>query len=290
MSEHDALRERVETSLVRAKGISTLLAVLRRVQNLAHDPDASAEELSQVIKSDAALTARLLTLVNSAHFGLTRHVNSVSEALVIAGYSLVRNICSGMMATLLAQGTDSNKGGKQASAWRHSLGTAVIAGKLQKKFSPGGHIDLYTAGLLSNVGRTILEQYFPEEHGEINKMVEAEAGADRLLDAERAVLGVTHAEISFWAAEIWGFDEALAQVIRHHHGPAVGLNVDIVNLAYVLAQAMGVGNLGTKYLTPLLPGLLKRLGLEQERLMLELLRKINVELGMLEKIFKSLEE
>ena len=73
---------------------------------------------------------------------------------------------------------------------------------------------------------------------------------------------MSHAEVGFWAAEIWNLDETLAHAIRHHHGPAESRPADIVNLAYVITQAERVGSPGDTMMAHLLPGLFRRLAID----------------------------
>ena len=263
MTENPAgeFKSKVERMLQRGPQLSTLATVLRKMQVIASDERSSAKDLANVIRADSVLTSKVLKLANSASFAIERHIASVDEAVVILGYSHLKAVTSSVLAADVLCHRGSCRKLDRVSMWRHSLGTAAACGYLQKhqgKEKMG--TDLFTAGLLCNIGRVVLDQWFGPECELIHQALDRKGLS--CLDAERAILGVTHAEIGFWAAEAWHFDEGLAQVIRHHHGPVSNRAADIVNLAYVITQAQRIGSPGDPGIVPMLPGLLDRLGMD----------------------------
>lgn len=285
-SSPQEFKARVQKSLRRGVSLSTLAGVLHKLQVVAADDHSSAKDLAKVIRSDSVLTARVLSQVNSAAYGLERRISSVDEAVVILGYGRLRAITTGVLAADVACSDGQCRAMDRQALWRHSLATAMASGFLQSRYlTQRPATDLFTAGLLCNMGRVILDQWFGPECEQIHRAAMAKGGL--LLDAEREVLGVTHAEIGFWAAEAWHFDEALAQVIRHHHGPVTNRGADIVNLAYVLSQALRMGSPGEGQITHLLPGVLARLEID-DFVLDGLLRHLAELFRSMDAVFKSL--
>ena len=283
--EKENLRNRVE-SVLSKKELNTLTGVLQKVQRLTSNLRSSSEELAKTISSDSVLTAKVLQTVNSAHYGLQRRISSIEEAIVMVGFSQLRTMCAGLLSATAMGGESRSKGFDRVALWKHALGTGTAAGYLQKNMVMREGTDCFTAGLLCNFGRIILDQYFSEE---FSKMLEtARRRRVSLLDVERETLGVSHAEIGYWAADFWGFDDALAHAIRHHHGPAVSESTDIVNFSYVVTQAKMIGSPGDPVLTRFLPGLLKRLDISDQKLN-ELLVGLSEEYHTLTPIFRSVE-
>jgi EAL and modified HD-GYP domain-containing signal transduction protein len=79
-----------ERRLERGQAVrSGQLASLRLLQALA-DPDLSIDEIGDLVKRDAALSYRVLRLVNSAGAAQTREVTSIKHALLLVGRDTIR--------------------------------------------------------------------------------------------------------------------------------------------------------------------------------------------------------
>jgi HD-like signal output (HDOD) protein len=269
------------------KELATLWGVAQRVREITADQHASLKELVKVIGADPVLTSKVLRLVNSAAYGFRGRIANIDQAIVILGFRQLRDLCI-TLTIVKGVGIENRcESFDRISLWKHSLGTAVASKFIQERYAGSQSADLFVAGLLCNIGRLILDQHFPKEFTEILKL--AKEKNLRLIDAERRVLDVTHADIGYWAATAWYLDDTLAGTIRDHHGPSGNKNADIVNLAYVLTQIKGIGSPGDPMLTMLIPGVLESLKLDQERLEI-ILRDLDEEFGMVEPLLKIMTE
>lgn len=101
----------------------------------------------------------------------------------------------------------------------------------------------YIAGLLRDIGKTILNHYVKKEYSKILEMVEEERIS--FLDAEREVLGFNHAEVGGKVAQKWNFPKDLVESIEYHHTPEEAIEspelVSIVHVADAITMMMGVG-------------------------------------------------
>jgi HD-like signal output (HDOD) protein len=269
------------------KELATLWGVAQRVREITADQHASLKELVKVIGADPVLTSKVLRLVNSAAYGFRGRIANIDQAIVILGFRQLRDLCI-TLTIVKGVGIESRCDSfDRISLWKHSLGTAVASKFIQERYAGSQSADLFVAGLLCNIGRLILDQHFPKEFAEILKL--AKDKNLRMIDAERRVLDVTHADIGYWAATAWYLDDTLAGTIRDHHGPSGNKNADIVNLAYVLTQIKGIGSPGDPMLTMLIPGIMETLKLDQERLEI-IFRDLDEEFGMVEPLLKIMTE
>jgi putative nucleotidyltransferase with HDIG domain len=225
--------------------------VANKVLSIVEDPQSSMAELSEIVVYDQALTANLLRTCNSAYFGLPQKVESVHKAIVYLGTAQVvdlvlMNVCASNLKER-QDGYDLDQG----ELWRYSVSSALIARDLtEKKNTKDNHL-IFTAALLKDIGKVVLSQYVAESFEEINRLVNDQGLSFR--EAEKAVIGIDHAELGAMVAEKWNFSPRLAGMIRNHHlsqtSPAPDYKTCIVYLADALCMMMGlsVGSDGLHY-------------------------------------------
>lgn len=190
-----------------------LPAVALRVLKIAESEHFSAHELAQAIGTDAALTAKMLRLANSAYYGFPRRISTVRDAVVLLGFRAVRS------ATLAACVIETMPRGTHIddrAFWHFSITVAMLAEVLAR--SARRHTDeAYTAGVLHNIGRLALDQHRPEQLRRAVLLAEREQMT--LPEAQRALLGFTDAQLGGALALHWNFPSELAEAVADHQQP-----------------------------------------------------------------------
>ena len=79
--------------------------------------------------------------------------------------------------------------------------------------------EAFLAGLLHDIGRTVMDQVLSTEYGEVLALVET-GGSASWLRAEQRVCGFDHTHLGFVVVRAWEFPTAIAETIRLHHDPA----------------------------------------------------------------------
>ncbi|MFY9316318.1 MAG: HDOD domain-containing protein [Burkholderiales bacterium] len=173
-----------------------------------------AEQIAALAERDQALTVRLLKISNSSYYGLTGQVGTVRDAVVILGFSSVRNL---VIATEIANcygGLPAQRVGL-ADFWRHGLLSALCAAELARRCgAEEGHA--FTGGMLHDIGQLVLASAYPEE---FRALLAAPPGAVDALALERECFGMDHAALGGWIAERWHFPGAICAALRGHHQP-----------------------------------------------------------------------
>ena len=218
-------------------------AVIQRVLQLVEDPKTSARDVVEVIQYDQSVTANVLMVCNSAYFSLRRPVHSLEEALVRIGFNnLVEIILTRGTSFLFfraCQGYQLQNG----ELWRHSVACAllsqILADRLNQRKSP----IQFTVNLLHDVGKVVLTGFVKDHFEEIRRRVEEENLS--FLEADKATLGIDHAELGGRIAESWKFPPDIITGIRYHHTPFLAPEFhELVSLAYlsdVVALMTGIG-------------------------------------------------
>ncbi|MBW1715322.1 MAG: HDOD domain-containing protein [Deltaproteobacteria bacterium] len=228
------------------EGIDTLRPIAYvgdKVMKIVSNPDCSFAELADVIKYDQAMTANLLRICNSTYFGLRKKIASIKQAVAYLG--IERVACLLMMGNSAdnlknaQEGYDLNEG----ELWRYSVSSALIAQDLAEKKHLSNIPLLFTAALLKDIGKVILNTYVQESFLDIIKTVQNRGLT--FIEAEKEVIGIDHAELGAKVAERWNFSPAMVNIIRNHHNPdkapSDDLSIPIVYLADCICMIMGIG-------------------------------------------------
>ncbi len=216
--------------------------VANKVISVVKDPQSSMGMLSEIIQYDQVLTANLLKAANSAYFGLSKKVESLHQAIVYLGMDKVADL------VLLGAGSanysqpQEGYGLESGELWRYSVSSALMARDLAEKKNMEDAHAVFTAALLKDIGKVVLSQYVAESFEKIKFLVSEHGFSFR--EAEKAGLGIDHAELGAMIAGKWRFSEKMIDIIRNHHMPMEALykeDAAVVYLADILCMSMGIG-------------------------------------------------
>lgn len=226
--------------VISIKDLPTLPTVLAEILQVANNPSASAGDLQVVIGRDPALAAKILKIANSAMFGFSRRIESIRQAVVAIGFRRIRSVASAMAVAPVFK-TDATGLVNGPLLWSHSVATAmwtqIIAAKVRYQQTD----QVFTAGLLHDVGILILNQF---EH-EVYQQALSTCRDQQLPlhEAEHKVLGTTHERIGASLCAKWMLPAGLTQIISYHHSDPQPVDpaAQILELADHLACACGIG-------------------------------------------------
>lgn len=271
-----------ERVVQQVRQLPSLSAVLHEILLSFDNEDIESAALVNKISCDQGLAARVLRVANSAFYGLSSHVTSIDDAVVVLGFHCVRSlaVAAGIIEQFpLADG----KSFSRLEFWHHATGVGVCARVIAMRVGLNAET-AFTAGLLHDVGRLALDVYFHDEFEQVLTYCAKQDG--EMLEAEWETLGMTHASIGFEMAKQWKFPLPIQLAIRDHHHPDSGqhaLLTDTVHCANVLCHALEIGNSGYDMVPPLSAGAWERLGLGWKacRAILPEIERQNAALGLL---------
>ena len=191
--------------------IPSIPSITLKLMEVLNSDEASPNEVTELIRQDPALTVKVLRAVNSAFYALNTEVTSVRHATVLLGSTEVLRIA---LASVLAERFLDVPDNVKASAsrlWAHSVAVAVLAQDFDVEAVE--EPDLYTLGLLHDIGWLIILSQVPELY---NALVEESGiGVEELEDA----WGVNHRDWGAKLAEMWELPEPFQIVASKHHDP-----------------------------------------------------------------------
>lgn len=207
-----------EEILQKVNHIPAFPVTMAKLLRMMDDPEVKVSAIKEVIRTDEGLTVKLLRMANSVFYRGRRSIKTIEDAVILLGLRTVKSIIfSATVAPMFKKELGGYDLGKEA-LWHQSQLSALTAQMIAKK-SGFKEVDLaYTAGLLKDIGKVILDEYLSRNLQEIMKLVE-----DENIDfsqAETDVLGLNHAEVGAKVAEHWNLPAEIVEVIRCHHNPA----------------------------------------------------------------------
>ena len=237
-----------------------------------NDPDFDIEAIAKNVSKDQMISMKVLRLVNSAHFGLTRKIGSIEDAVIMLGMRQLKTL---IIASGIVSSVPEIKGFDIKTFWSDSFRTATYAKWLADEIDADGEI-IFTAGLISGMGNVLIHMSEPATAQEI--VQDVETGKQRS-QAEEHRLGFTNSEVCAELCRRWKFPEILIQTVAQCHEPLkfedASIEAYIVNIARYLsecrrdnlslenmmetfpAEVLGKLGLGGDQLTEKLPALLE---------------------------------
>ncbi|HOE95820.1 MAG TPA: HDOD domain-containing protein [Candidatus Sumerlaeota bacterium] len=209
--------------------------IVVKLLHASRDPNVSTRDMVELIKHDPALTIKVLRLCNSSYYGLPRKINSIQEALVYIGTdTLVNFVLAGCLSSFYQQAQDGY-GLSKGELWRHSVGCAIASQRIASRDNPDVTGQAFTAGLIHDIGKILLDAYVGQEIETILRLVEEESIS--FAEAEKRVLGFSHTEAGCELARHWNLPEPLIEAIAYHQMP------DAAKLAPKLVAQVHLGNI-----------------------------------------------
>lgn len=249
------------------EALTSLPDVYARVREQLESPTGSIAAVARLVAADAALSARLLHLVNSPLFGQRGRVENVSRAVTLLGLQQVHDLVLAMSLQGVFTGIRPARLDMQRF-WRSSLltGLAARAAGIAAGLLAGER--LFVIGVLADTGHLVMYQTVPELAAAARR--EAEASGEPLDAAERRLVGCDFAELGAALMDRWQLPErftaAVGAQVLPRLGGAFAAEAAAVNLARRIAEADAADQPSSEAATRVAPETWALLGLEPERL------------------------
>ena len=202
------------------KDLPSLSPVVVKLIGMLNNLDTANDAVVQIVRHDPTLTARLLSLCNSAKRAGRRTIASVDEAVFRLGRGEIMKAVIELGVGQTLQRPLDGYAVEGMMLWRHSLATAMMAEALAEQApSPQPEAaSAFTAGLLHDIGKVVLNQVLtPEVQADVRQRIQA--GDCSWVEAERAVIGVDHAAVGAQLLDHWELPASLVEAVAHHHEP-----------------------------------------------------------------------
>jgi putative nucleotidyltransferase with HDIG domain len=239
-----ALSPELQKAIGRVTEIDSLPEVTTRIVEIVEDPNATARDMHDVVRSDPALAAKILKVVNSAFYGLPSQIASLERAITMLGLSAVKNIA---LAASLARMFRAEAVSDQFAArdlWQHCVAVGVCARELGAATEWAQRDEVFVAGLVHDLGLIIVQQLFPDKLRVVSE--ECVNQPQDFRKAEQTYIGADHQAFGLAIAQRWKFPPHLCWAIGAHHQPEsiADPHQRFVSLIYIADTICSYGKYG----------------------------------------------
>jgi HD-like signal output (HDOD) protein len=224
------------------EGIPALPVFVHELLETLQEEFFTARDLEKIISQDAAISARILKVANSALFGFSGTVGTLSHAIVLLGTKFIQALAVSLPMIDLSMYRQAGGRIPWERYWGHSFACGTACSRLtQTGVGSCVREDAFIFGLLHDIGKPILWSHRTEDYHSV--MDRVHEGDCDLLQAERTVLGIDHAELGGDLSLLWNLPEQTSIAIGGHHDePAEDDGSVMVKLADHLAHVAGFGD------------------------------------------------
>jgi putative nucleotidyltransferase with HDIG domain len=227
-------------------GVKILKSVGLKIFQMANDPNATAEDITEVVQEDDYMSALILKVANSSYYGNSAHIKSINEAVVLLGFTGIKSIA--VAASLMAKKDDGSISKSEIiireRLWRHALSTGIAAKFIAEKLDFKDSGQAYITGMVHDIGRLAIFQYDQKLY-HIIESYSLEKSVP-LIDAEMAVIGLDHAQIGALLLNKWNFPESIVQAVAYHHRYFEDMKdkelIGIITIANFISNSLGFGS------------------------------------------------
>lgn len=203
--------ERSAHQVLRGIVIPARPAVVVALQDEMARDDPDFKRLAGIVSSDVALSIAVLSLVNSAHFGLQRRIENIAQAVGVLGLNALANLAVAVALRNAVQFKDV----RLERFWDVSDKRAKLMVRLCRGVRSVNPSLAQSMGLFCDAGMPLLMQRFPDYFDTLRLSNQEAARAFTDLEFERH--GIDHARVGSMMARAWGLGETLSTAIQYHH-------------------------------------------------------------------------
>jgi len=208
------------TKLVEGVKLPAQPKIVLMINNELQKAEPSFARIGEYVEQDAALSAKVLKIVNSPFYNSGKKVDSLKRAVTRLGvmnfYSIVLVSC---LRDVLGRGDPAKE-----LLWEHTEYVAKMCSHLAKTSRTTSPEYAYMLGLFHDSALPILLDKFPG-YRDVFDMEFSRGGEIEVFESEN--FASSHAVIGYMLAKSWGLPAEIIEAIHHHHAD----NLDIFSNA-----------------------------------------------------------
>lgn len=225
------LTRRLETM-----GIASQPEVVLKLLDLGQQSNAQLSDYAKVIKTDHAISGRVLKLANSPFFGQRVPVTTLERSCLVLGLERLKAVTLGFYLSRTAMKNTDREFSRKV--WGYSVLRACLAGESARVIAPGLVAEAFVVGLILDAALPLMPALVGSSFEPLMDLVDQPS---RLYATELRELPFTHADVALAMARMWKLPDVLARPIAMHHvRPAEPRREDPISRLHRVAYVSGV--------------------------------------------------
>ena len=217
----------------------SLPEIVLRINEMVNDPNCSAADIAETISQDAALSVRLLKVVNSPFYNFPSKVDTISMAITIVGTRQLRDL---VLATAVVNKFSAipEELVNTHIFWHHNLATAAAARVIANRLRITNTERFFVAGLLHDIGKLVMYLTQPDLSRQVLQLLHKPS--NDISKLEISAFGFDHATLGAALLRYWKLPESLVEPTAFHHAPTQAKHhikeTAIIHLANAVANTI----------------------------------------------------
>ena len=224
--------EKLKALVARLEVLPSLPSLYFKILQELQSPFASIDRIGEIVALDLGMTAKLLQMVNSAFFGISRKISDPTEAVQLLGMGTVRSLAISIHAFSCFDPAKLAEFSFER-LWDHSVVTGLFARKIAQWGGSDRALadEAFIAGLLHDIGKLMMISSVMEPYRSAWAL--AREKRITLWEAEQEVFGATHADVGAYLLGLWGLPIPVVEAVALHHNPSRNVNWEFSPLTAV---------------------------------------------------------
>lgn len=226
-------KRQIDKLVDQIESLPTLPVISQKIMEIAGKEDSTIQDMAFIIEKDQALATKVLKIANSSFYGFLSRISSLEHALALLGDNEVKAIVLGASVyNFFSNGKESVI--DRGRFWKHAIICSQVAKYLATHFEVRNNDALFLSGLIHDMGKVVLDQYFHDEFVQIVDYIASEHTS--FSKAEKKIIGTTHYQIGAKLLKQWKFPKHVIMQVFYHHAPWYDKNDPIQSIIIYLAN------------------------------------------------------
>lgn len=184
---------------------------------IGRDPHCTIEDFTAVVGKDVKLASDILKIANSILYSPRTPIINLHRAVVRLGFQECQNVIVTCGIASMINRVSMEQEWIRTVLWWHSLNTGLLATFINRSFRLGFQGEEFTAGIIHDIGRTLLAVVCPDQFTQADALNFVES--PEMLGHEFDVVGIDHCRLGAWFAVQNRIPDPIPEVILRHHQP-----------------------------------------------------------------------